>query len=148
VRRPVTRPPLGHVRSTRRHRSPRFHTEGERRRCLVLSATKVNVDVVEPGGVDLDDRLTRLRGGLRRVFVAPRFLTAGVMYAHGFHGTPPEVTFLKQPSRVEDCRRAGGLYDAKVATKTVPHWGELGGVVDSPQRPVTDFPQRPIKPLP
>src|SRR5438093_12952997 len=80
---------LAHVRTDRGDRTAGFQPEGQRQRELVLTRALVHVDVVDTGGVHLHRGLAGLRGGIRHVFVAKDFGTAGRVDSNGFHEDPP-----------------------------------------------------------
>src|SRR5687768_3800021 len=88
---------VAHVRAHGGHGAAGFHPECRWQLRLVLAGAEVDVDVVDPGGVDLHDRFARLRRRLRRVFVAKGVGTARRMYANGFHGMPPRMRWCRIP---------------------------------------------------
>jgi len=62
-----------------------LHAEGHGQIGLVGPGAEVDVDVIESGGVDLEERLARLQGGLGCVLVAQGLGTSWSVHANGFH---------------------------------------------------------------
>ena len=76
---------LGHARADGGHGAARLEPERQRQVELVEAAALVDVDVVEPRRVDLDDRFAWLGRGLGHVLVLERLGTAGSVDANGLH---------------------------------------------------------------
>ena len=72
-------------RTHRGHGATRFLAQNEGRRHPVLPAALVDVDEVDPGRVDLDERLSRGGRGLRHVQIFEGVWTAGRADLDGFH---------------------------------------------------------------
>src|SRR5205823_2614039 len=66
-------------------RAPRIRAIWQRRSPTPPAAALVDVDVVEPRRVDLDDGFARLGRGLGHVLVLERLGTAGSVDANGLH---------------------------------------------------------------
>ena len=81
----VPDPHLGHVRRDGRDGAAGLEAERQRERELVLAGALVDVDVVDPRRVDLDDRLAGLGRGLGNIFEAQDFGAAGRGDADRFH---------------------------------------------------------------
>src|SRR5207244_343025 len=76
---------VAHARAHRRDRAPGLLTEDERRLHRVQPGALIHVDVVDPGRVDLHERLPRPWGGLGHVRVAQYFGPAGRLDSDRFH---------------------------------------------------------------
>ena len=89
IRDPVADLHFRHAVADGGDRAARLEAEGEGKRRLVSAFTEVDIDVVEAGGVDLDQSLPGTRCRLGNIVELQRFWTPRLMNANRLHDRSP-----------------------------------------------------------